>query len=107
MVSKQAIMDLQSEIKHHTNLITVAQSKLNQIQLGCNHYWGEPTYTPIIHEGYQDPGGPEGTMGIDRRLPFYVEREEIKQWTRICKICNKVEVTQRVSEVKREIPKFS
>lgn len=75
-------------------------------QRNCQHVWDAIKYTPDIREGYQDPGDPPGTMGVDRRLPMYVPRQETPKWTRTCKLCDLSEVTTSTRDDVRKVPVF-
>jgi hypothetical protein len=86
--------------------VRVLTATLDARRRGCKHQWGEVKYTPIIREGYQDPGDPVGTMGVDRRLPMYVPRDEKPQWTRVCSLCGLEEVTARTREETKKVPVF-
>lgn len=94
------IADLQREL-------TKSQSELRTLQSSCSHDWTRSEYTPIVTEGYFDPGDPVGTMGIDRRLPHHVPRIEKPKWTRTCSRCGKVEVTEITREHVTKTPQFS
>jgi len=82
------------------------KAKLELIEKACKHDWTEPVYDPIIHEAYRDPGDPPGTMGVDRRLPMDVPRQEIKRWFRECKRCGKIEWTERTRQKVTDVPAF-
>lgn len=97
---------LMAEIESCKRQLARKEGELRSIQASCAHDWSKPEYTPDVREGYYDPGDPPGTMGIDRRLPFHVPREEKPKWTRTCGRCGKVEVTTRQEEHVTRTPKF-
>lgn len=73
------------------------QSLTNQIQstrTTCQHRWGEVEYCPYVVEGYMDPGDPPGTMGIDRRLPCWIDRQVTPIWKRTCAKCKLTQETR-------------
>lgn len=69
------------------------EDSANTIESRCNHKWSAPKYDPIITKGYQTPGDPPGTMGVDWRGPCYIEGTTKDRWTRVCSVCGKVETT--------------
>lgn len=87
---------LRWEIAGHRRWLDNARSRLIQLESSCRHQWSEPSYNPIRVEGYHDPGDPEGTRGIDRRLPRYVPATETPRWERTCSVCGKHEETTHV-----------
>lgn len=82
------------------------QRELNRLETDCKHIWSTPIADHIYHEGYNDQGDPEGTMGVDRRLPCYIPARTDKRWKRVCSECGKIEYTSRVNEHITETPKF-
>ena len=100
--------DLRSEIRRKRQELDSLNRQLAQQERTCRHDWTAPEYTPDVQEGYQDPGDPEGTMGVDRRLPMWVPRQETPKWTRTCRKCGKVETTTRAKKERRVIehPQF-
>lgn len=97
---------LRQDIRRQEQKLAADKRYLEALEKGCEHTWGKTEYTPLIREGYQDPGDPEGTMGIDRRLPHHVPREETPKWTRTCSQCGKTETTARVNEKVTRTPRF-
>lgn len=95
----ELVEELQGDLK-------AAQMTLAAKQLSCAHQWSETVYDPIVHEGHQDPGDPPGTMGVDRRLPMWVPRQEIPRWRRTCPKCCKTEITSRTHDDVRTVPVF-
>jgi hypothetical protein len=83
------------------------KAALHGMQSRCSHKFGETKYTPEVHEGYQDPGDPVGTMGVDWRGPIYVPRQEIPRWSRYCSECGLVQQTERTRDEIKKIPEFS
>jgi len=81
-------------------------TRIKAIQETCRHTWGEVKYTPDIQEAYTIPGDAPGTMGVDWRGPCYVPRKEIPKWTRVCKHCDKMEVTTKIRQEVTRIPTF-
>jgi len=95
-------------------LIVEAESNLSDLKAAlsgltarCQHNWSNPEYTPEIHEGYQIQGDPVGTMGVDWRGPSWVDRQEIKRWTRTCYQCGKSEITEQTRDKVEKVPVFS
>ena len=85
------------------------QRLLDAQERACNggaHSWAAPVYTPIVHEGYHDPGDPPGTMGVDRQLPMEVPRPEIPRWQRRCLLCGRSEYTERSVAATGRMPSF-
>ncbi len=99
--------ELETEIADLERLISAKKRTLEGIRQVCQHKWGKTVYAPIVHEGYQDPGDPVGTMGVDWRGPTWVPRQEIKRWTRTCATCGKVEETQSTDKKIEEVPVFN
>ena len=95
-----------AEVVRLENQLMSAKVRLATLELQCFHVWDEPKYTPIIHDGYQDPGDPPGTMGVDRQLPCWIPRQEIPLWTRTCGLCGMVDTTQKVRDDIKKVPVF-
>ena len=74
------------------------ERELAAIQRACNHKW-VLRYDPIVSEGYQDPGDPPGTMGVDRRLPCYINGSTTPRWIRTCSDCGTTQETFRKKTV--------
>lgn len=107
------IREKRKELEQAESAVMTAQDKVRFIKIAidtlerqCSHYWGETKYTPRIIPGGYDPGDPPGTMGIDRRLPCSWPSEEIPKWTRVCTKCGKIEITERIAEEVKKIPKW-
>ena len=102
---------LNLEMRKNFDALAESTAKLKQLQFECarrpnSHSWTEPRYTPIIHEGYQFQGDPEGTMGVDRQLPCWIPREEIPMWKRQCTNCGLEEETRHTRDDVRKVPVF-
>jgi hypothetical protein len=82
------------------------EETLRQYQQKCQHDWGQTMYTPIVREGYQDPGDGPDWHGADKRFPTWVPREEKPRWTRECKKCCLVETTSQTNEHVTVTPRF-
>ena len=80
--------------------------RLQELQMGCNHYWTPTVYAPIIHEAYHIAGDPPGTMGVDRQLPMDVPREEIPRWRRECITCGLEQETRQTRDDVKKVPVF-
>lgn len=91
---------IEEEIRELEDRKRRLERERDSIDLSCHHEWGDVEYTPTEHGGYMCPGDPPGTMGVDRQLPFYVEKSTKRQWTRVCKKCGKVETTTHVKTKK-------
>jgi hypothetical protein len=96
---REAIAKLEHELKEK-------QESLVDVERNCAHVWGETFSDHINSPGYISPGDPEGTMGIDRRLPLYVPEKVTKRWKRVCSNCGRVEHTTAVSKQVTETPRF-
>jgi hypothetical protein len=87
-------------------------AEANEIKNKCKHEWAKVKYDPIITKGYEVPGDPPGTMGIDRRSAFYVAGTTTPRWTRTCLRCGFVQTTKTTKMVpgsdglKHEVPNF-
>ena len=92
---------LAEEIRSASSTLESRKSERAELQRSCQHQFSKVVYDPIVREGYRDPGDPEGTMGIDRRLPFYVERSETRRWRRTCPKCELTQTTQRTKTQQR------
>lgn len=58
-------------------------------------------------EGYYFAGDPEGTCGVDRRMPMNVPSENIDQgWWRTCSKCGLREKAKSVKIETKEVPCF-
>jgi hypothetical protein len=97
---EQEITRLKADLQEH-------EASLQGLQSRCIHQWGETRYTPDIREGYQDPGDPVGTMGVDWRGPMYVPRQETPRWSRRCSECGLVQQTERTRDQIKKVPEFS
>lgn len=96
---------LESAAQAAESAARIAWDTLNARRARCQHKW-QSRYNPLIREGYYDPGDPVGTMGIDRRLPMHVPREETPRWTRECIECGLEEHTQRANDEIKKVPVF-
>ncbi len=83
-----------------------AKARVESLERNCDHQWSKTVYDPIVQEGYHFEGDPEGTMGIDRRMPSYIPRQEKARWKRVCAKCGKVDYTERTQEQIQKIPVF-
>jgi len=92
------IEDLRKAIRAAEENLKNYKARLDTLERECPHQWGEVIYDPIKYPGYHSPGDPPGTMGVDRRLPSYVEPSTTPRWTRTCEVCGKVEITTRTQE---------
>lgn len=75
------------------------RSRLSGIQGRCPHQWTEPERKSQHHEGYTIPGDPPGTMGVDWRGPCHVPAKTDIWWERTCKLCGKVQKTEKTKPV--------
>ena len=64
-----------------------------------SHQWGEIKYVPTIIKGRQYQGDPEGTMGVDRQLPFYSPATTIQKWERTCIKCGETQTTMEKKKI--------
>jgi hypothetical protein len=100
------VRELKADISTAERKLGAMKNDLASIQRSCQHNWTEPRYTPVIREGYQDPGDPVGTMGVDWRGPSWVPRDEKPVWTRECKKCLLAETTTSTDERVVKTPRF-
>lgn len=98
--------ELVTMIEAMGNTLARMKSALESKQRFCAHEWGETRYTPNIREGYQDPGDPPGTMGVDHRGPMWVPRQEVPRWTRTCTKCTRTETTSHTRDDVKKVPVF-
>jgi hypothetical protein len=105
-LSTLPIPELAKEVEEAEQNAKVLRDTLAARRRACQHTWSPTKYEPIIHEGYEDPGDPPGTMGVDRRLPMWVPREEIPVWKRTCEKCGTTEETRRTRDDVKKIPVF-
>ena len=104
--TRNYIFQQESIRKQAADNLRRANDRLSQLEGCCGHDWSAPSYVPDRREAYTIPGDEPGTMGVDWRGPTYVEAKEIPKWTRKCKICGKVETTDRVAEEVKKVPRF-
>jgi hypothetical protein len=97
---------LVQEIASLTQSLLEKQRALQHKQENCSHDWSKPVYDPIVSGGYEHPGDPVGTMGVDWRGPVYVPRSEKPRWKRECSKCLLREETQRSQDDVRKVPVF-
>jgi len=90
--------ELRSRIEQNETQLRYDRERLAALYRRCSHQWGDIIYDPIYHEAYTSPGDPPGTMGVDWRGPTHVPAQTIKRWRRVCKLCGKVEETQRTTK---------
>jgi hypothetical protein len=100
------IRKLEDDIFVEERNLQMKKVTLDQLRRTCPHKWSPVTNDPIVREGYQDPGDPVGTMGVDWRGPMYVPRQGIKRWKRSCSECGTVEYTSFFKEKVEYIPVF-
>lgn len=91
-------MNAQQEIERLRNQISSLESQQNN----CRHQWGETVADHIYEKAYTIPGDVPGTMGIDWRGPVWVPAKTIERWKRVCKLCGKIEYTNRKEQVRVE-----
>jgi hypothetical protein len=107
MTTIKRFVHLEQDIDRIKAELREREAALQDLQRRCPHNWGKVEYTPEIHEGYQDPGDPPGTMGVDWRGPMWVPRQEIPIWSRKCSECGLVQETMRTRDETKKIPEFS
>ena len=98
--------NLREEITELERRLKAKQEALVYAERNCTHLWGAAIPDDIVYPGFMDQGDPEGTMGIDRRLPLYVPERVTKRWRRVCSHCGKVEHTTAISKQVTETPRF-
>lgn len=103
---RERIKRLQSEMKDKSGEIQRAEDELKRLEVTCGHDWSEPEYDPIVTEGYESPGDPPGTMGIDWRGPCWVPGTREDRWRRTCRKCGKTQVTTSSETVESKKPRF-
>ena len=100
------IKNLRVEIARLEYNLEIANTKLKTLIRGCFHKWGPIINDDIVTEGYEDPGDPRGTCGIDRQLPCWIPEKRIKRWKRTCTLCGKTETTDSCTRIVSETPNF-
>jgi hypothetical protein len=85
-ILREKILQLKKELAD-------AETQLEKIELHCRHQWKESTSQNRV-EGYNYPGDPPGTMGVDRQLPCYVPGYYENVTTKKCTICGKIIVNK-------------
>ena len=98
--------ELLARIKEADEDLKNFQHILHQRQLNCEHNWSDPVYDPIVREGYEHPGDPPGTMGVDWRGPTWVPREEKPRWKRVCSKCKLEQETRSTRNDVKKVPVF-
>lgn len=86
---------LREEVNRLKKEYDSAEKRLEAFERNCRHEWGEIEYCPEHIPAYTIPGDPPGTMGVDWRGPCHVPSETIDRWRRVCRICGRVETTDR------------
>lgn len=94
------VKELREEICTTEQELKRKKEALEKICSNCCHQWEEPVYDPVIRPGYMAEGDPPGTMGVDRRLPCYVERSETPYWNRTCFNCGSLQRTSILTKVR-------
>jgi len=98
---------LRAQIAQQKSDLAAAESHLAHLERQCGHRNCTPTvYDPIVKEGFQFHGDPEGTCGIDRRLPAWIPREETPRWRRECKDCGLIQYTFNCETETKQKPIF-
>ena len=97
---------LEVEVNKRTRELEQAKNELEHIRRTCRHQWGPTQYAPLREGGYEIPGDPVGTMGVDWRGPTWVPRTERPRWKRTCEECGKVEETERTEDKVEKTPVF-
>ncbi len=100
------IRKLREDVELLKQQLDVAQRRLNNCVSSCKHQWSDPVADHIYEKGYEIPGDPPGTMGVDWRGPIWVEAKTIKQWKRTCSKCGEVQHTRKMAEHVTETPDF-
>ena len=93
--------------------VKLAEARLKEVEgelarriRACDHEWLEPKYDPIVQGGYQHPGDPPGTMGVDHIPSYWVPRTESPRWTRECRKCGWTNTTTQSDEKVTRSPRF-
>lgn len=96
---------LRKQIYEKTRDLKRDNDELRSEVARCPHKWSIiPDF--LKEGGYMISGDPPGTMGVDRRLPFYVEPTVKKRWKRECGYCGEVQYTTDVIQHTTEEPTF-
>ena len=106
MTTLERTQTLEREIKNLERQLGAVRYELNKVRNECDHRWGKVVYDPEITEAYTVPGDPPGTMGIDRRFPCHVPRQETPKWFRTCTRCGLVQKTTKAQIVEDRVPLF-
>ena len=72
------------------------KNRLREIQMACNHVWGEPEYDPTILKACHIP---EFKKGSDYTPAMDIPERELKSWKRECQLCGKVQTTNKTKTV--------
>lgn len=86
---------LAQEIADCRAALNEKQAQYDRLIGRCEHDWHDPVYSPIEIAASYFPGDPEGTCGVDRRLPMNVPGRIEKRWSRTCRKCGHIEYTFR------------
>lgn len=103
---RSAAYQLREHVRRLTFELKSAEAAVARLEMDCTHRWSAPVSDPIVREGYHDPGDPEGTMGIDRRLPMDVPTQRTPRWRRECEECGRVEHTTSATDHVTKVPRF-
>lgn len=98
--------ELRSKVAETKRIAENAELNLELAERSCQHKWGDPERADIYEAGYEIPGDPPGTMGVDWRGPTYVPTKTTKRWKRTCTTCGKVEFTTNTTVAEVHSPKF-
>lgn len=103
---KNDIRNLREQVGELESRLESKKFELDTAIRNCHHNWTDTIADHIYHPGYQCPGDPPGTMGIDWRGPVWVDARTEKRWKRTCQTCGLVEYTTRTKEEVTEHPTF-
>jgi hypothetical protein len=116
MSVRERVENLESNIKLLESTLKLTKQDLEQIRSVCNHEWSPATYSPEEYKEYNSfsvgswPVRPYEIGSFKSHLlPYKDDRYTIKQrdrWMRECKVCKKVEYTQKADQKIEKIPKF-
>jgi len=91
---------LKLEIAALEHQLGLKKERLNRIQNGCKHDWGQTQFVPDYQEAYYIPSDREQgiELGVDSRPGCYVDAENTRIWTRTCRTCGETQTTQRTKK---------
>lgn len=101
------IRSLEEQRDSRIREIAERKRRVGLLQAGCAHDFTPPEWCGERREAYvirgDRPGDP-GYGGVDRQFDTHVPAKTTDKWKRTCKLCLKVEITDKTESVSK--PKF-